>query len=63
MIEPGRLIELMKIELECVRQNCPNRDCYYTTCDLGQSRDELIQAYTEVIGILYDTIGPIPPNV
>lgn len=53
--EPDHLIELMKIERECVsRENC-DRNC--AACDLVQDREELIDAYDSVIGILTDAIG------
>jgi hypothetical protein len=45
-----RLIELMKIELECVsRENC-DRNC--SNCELVQQREELIDAYKSVINVL-----------
>ena len=42
----SRAIELMEIERECVSRDC-DRDCQ--NCDISQDRDELLEAYGEVI--------------
>ena len=50
-----RIIELMQIELECVSREDCDRHC--SECDLVQDREELIDAYKKVVGILTDAIG------
>ena len=42
----SRAIELMEIERECVSRDC-DRDC--EKCDISQDRDELLEAYNEII--------------
>lgn len=51
MISINRLIELMSIEHECVSRDC-DRNC--DVCDLVQDRHELIDAYSSVVGLLYN---------
>ena len=46
MNESDRIIELMRIERECVSRDC-DREC--GKCDLVQDRSELIAAYDIVI--------------
>lgn len=50
-----RIIELMQIELECVSREDCDRRC--SECDLVHDREELIDTYKKVIGILTDAIG------
>ena len=50
-----RMLELLKIERECVTrgENC-NRDC--ANCDLVQDADELIEMYDKVIRFVANKI-------
>ena len=57
MMTLNRAVELMKIELSCVRRNedgkC-DRDC--ASCDLVQQTPELIEMYEYVISRMEETM-------
>ena len=57
-MDRNRIIELLKIERECIRRNCEQRcDRNCGACDLVQDDQELLAAFDGAIALLSEQDG------
>ena len=61
MLDKKRVIELLKIERECVSRAVCDRDC--GKCELAQDKDELLAAFDSAVEMLTAQDTSISPRV
>lgn len=55
----AEVIDILKIERECISRNC-DRNCGY--CDLVQEQETLLDAYNSAISLLSTNLEDIDDN-